>query len=279
MLGRSCTQTFSNNAKIGFIGTSRNADSELKEFDATKDDVGDLLKQTKPSWIINCIGVIKPHIDENVPSSLENAIKVNSEFPTLLASAAEKVNAKVIQIATDCVYDGSQGSYVETDLHNAKDLYGKTKSLGEVNSLNVMHLRASIIGPEFGKSTSLLEWFRNQPFGAKLNGFTNHQWNGVTTHVFAKICLGIIIGSDFQSGVHHLIPKDTVSKADLLRIFARAYDRGDILISDYVTPNMINRTLSTSDKEFNNNLWVQAGYVEPPTIEAMVFEQADLIRN
>jgi dTDP-4-dehydrorhamnose reductase len=279
MLGSTCLKVLSQEANLEVIGTSRDKNPKFIEFDVSKDDVSALLNKAKPSWIINCIGSIKPHIDENVPSTVENAVKVNSEFPKLLARAAEGVSAKVIQIATDCVYSGTRGYYVEADLHDATDVYGKTKSLGEVPSSSIMHLRASIIGPEVGRSTSLLEWFLSQPDGAKLNGFINHFWNGVTTHVFAKICLGVIRSGEFQSGVHHLIPKDTVSKADLLRMFARAYNRGDVLISDYVTPNMIDRTLSTSDKEFNNNLWVQAGYEEPPTIEEMVFEQADLIRS
>ena len=40
------------------------------------------------------------------------------------------------------------GVYVETDLHDALDVYGKTKSLGECQEPNVYHLRCSIIGPE-----------------------------------------------------------------------------------------------------------------------------------
>ena len=58
------------------------------------------------------------------------------------------MGARVLQIATDCVYSGAQGAYVETDLHDALDVYGKTKSLGECQEPNVYHLRCSIIGPE-----------------------------------------------------------------------------------------------------------------------------------
>ena len=43
---------------------------------------------------------------------------------------------KVIQIATDCVFDGLKGNYTEDDKHNAIDVYGKTKSLGEVSADN-----------------------------------------------------------------------------------------------------------------------------------------------
>ncbi len=278
MLGYACSKVLSNDSELAVFGTSRNSDPEFIQFEATKGDISVLLKQTEPAWIINCIGVIKPYIDQNNPGSIENAIRINSEFPFLLASAAEKIGAKVIQIATDCVYSGVIGSYRESDLHDATDVYGKTKSSGEVPAFNVMHLRVSIIGPEVGRSTSLLEWFRNQPNGARLNGFTDHIWNGVTTHVFGKICLGVIKNNSFRPGPHHLIPKDNVTKAELLRIFVRAFNRPDIVISDHVNPVGIDRTLVTDDLEFNNILWRQAGYASPPTIEEMVFEQAELLR-
>ena len=279
MLGSACMEVVGRDPKIDLIGTVRNGTDQLFEFNARVDSIATLLEVNKPNWIINCIGIIKPHIDEKVPSSIENAVKVNSDFPILLASAAEKIGAKVIQIATDCVYSGIQGSYIESDLHDATDVYGKTKSLGEVPAPNVMHLRASIIGPEVGRSTSLLEWFRNQPDGAKLNGFTDHLWNGVTTHSFGKLSLGIIKNQGFRSGAHHVIPKNIVAKSELLRIFARAYGREDLEISDVVSPKQIDRTLSTNDKGLSDSLWSLAGYRSPPTVEEMVIEQANLIKT
>ncbi len=279
MLGSACMEVVSHDSEINLVGTARTGHEGLLAFDARSDSIANLLEVNKPNWIINCIGIIKPHIDEKDLTSIENAIKVNSEFPILLAEASNKIGAKVIQIATDCVYSGVHGSYTETDLHDATDVYGKTKSLGEVPALNVMHLRASIIGPEVGRSTSLLEWFKNQPHGAKLNGFTDHLWNGVTTHAFGKLSLGILKGKGFKSGAHHILPKDIVAKSELLKIFARAYGRKDIAISDVVSPKRIDRTLNTNDLELSNSLWFLAGYESPPTVEEMVFEQANLNKN
>ena len=52
---------------------------------------------------------------------------------------------RIIQIATDCVYDGVNGNYSETDLHNPTDIYGKTKSLGEVPEPDFLNIRCSMI--------------------------------------------------------------------------------------------------------------------------------------
>ena len=67
-----------------------------------------------------------------------------------------------------------------------------------------------------------------------------------------------------------------MTKADLLRIFSKVYKRSDLLITDTVSSNKVDRTLSTSDINTSNNLWKSAGYDSVPSIEEMVFEQAGL---
>ena len=59
----------------------------------------------KDTIVVNCIGVIKPNIDENCVNSVLNALKINSVFPCNLNNEFAKKN-KIYQIATDCVYDG-----------------------------------------------------------------------------------------------------------------------------------------------------------------------------
>ena len=273
MLGHAVVSVLNNVKGIQVLTTARRENDGGIKFNVENDNITDLITLLNPDYIVNCIGIIKPHINENSPSSINRAIEVNSRFPIELAEAT---NGLIIQIATDCVYSGSKGAYTESDPHDANDVYGKTKSLGEVPAENVMHIRASIIGPELGRSTSLLEWFKNQPINSKLNGFTDHLWNGVTTYAFGKLCEGIIKQNSFRSGKYHVIPRDIVTKADLLRIFSKAYKRLDLLITDTVSTNKVDRTLSTNDLNFVNNLWVAAGYRISPSIEEMVLEQAKI---
>lgn len=271
MLGHACLNVLRISTEIEVVGTSRGKMSGFIEFDASKDSVDELLQFAKPDWVINCIGIIKPHIKESDPQSVLNAVKINSEFPYTLASAAK---SRVIQIATDCVYSGAKGLYQETDLHDATDVYGKTKSLGEVAFENLHHLRVSIIGPELGRSTSLLEWFRNQPLNASVNGFTDHLWNGVTTHQFGKLASGIITNDYHEISKTHIVPADVISKADLLHEFAVAYAREDVQINETISSSRIDRTLSTIYPETNLRIWKLAGYEFIPTVSEMVLEQA-----
>lgn len=84
---------------------------------------------------------------------------MNSEFPHIISEIFPK--SKIFQIATDCVFSGTKGNYTEDDFHNATDIYGKTKSLGEVKNNNFFNLRTSIIGKELDGKFSLIEWFLN----------------------------------------------------------------------------------------------------------------------
>ena len=261
-------------AGIDVLKTSRNPASagDLK-FEATTDDLSPLLDHlSSGDFVFNGIGLIKQRIDENNPDSVSLATSLNSDFPRRLATAAEARGISVIQVATDCVYAGTRGNYVEDSPQDATDVYGKTKSLGEVSSSVVMHLRCSVIGPEIGASLSLFEWVRKQPAGAQLTGYTDHLWNGVTSDAFGRVVVAIIASGLFESGVQHLVTSSVVSKAQLVRLIAQRCGRTDITVADGATGKPVDRTLATNHPERNLALWEAAGYGAIPSVEQLVAE-------
>lgn len=228
------------------------------------------IKFFKFNYIINCIGIIKPYINEKNQFSILDTIKVNSLFPHQLITNNKKV--KVFQIATDCVFDGSKGNYIETDAHNPIDVYGKTKSLGEMKCSNFFNIRCSIIGPELDGHKSLLDWFKFLPLNSKINGFKNHHWNGVTTYAFGKVISGIIKSNLKIPQIVHLVPKNSVNKFNLLKIFKKLFLRQDIIISPINSKDKINRTLKTTYTKLNKKIWRCAGYNDTPTLEYLIKE-------
>jgi len=225
-------------------------------------------------WVINAIGVIKPYVHDGNPTEMERAALVNALFPYRLARLAARLKARVLQIATDCVYSGREGDYAESAPHDALDVYGKTKSLGEVGAPHVHHLRCSIIGPEVRNRLSLLEWFRGQRRGAVLQGYTNHIWNGVTTLHFARLCRGIMATHLELPSSQHIVPGDSVTKGELLELFRQAYRRADVRITRREAPQAVRRTLRSENSELNARLWAAAGYASPPTVSRMMEELA-----
>jgi dTDP-4-dehydrorhamnose reductase len=223
-------------------------------------------------FVVNCVGLTKARIDETSLASRALAVRVNTDFPNDLAQAAEKLGVKIIQVATDCVFSGVSGDYGESSSHDPLDVYGKTKSLGEIPSPAVMHLRCSLIGPEIGRSSLFFEWVRQQPINALIDGYTNHLWNGLGSFAFAKVVSGIMSEDLFKSGVQHLVPSNRVTKGELVRLELAALKRDDVQVRSRAAEQPIDRTLRTDRPEFNEQLFLAAGYKKIPTIQEMVLE-------
>ncbi|MFN7171979.1 MAG: sugar nucleotide-binding protein [Fimbriimonadaceae bacterium] len=224
---------------------------------------------------VNCIGLIKQHMNDADPASTWRALQINSVFPYHLDEFAAKRGIPVVQIATDCVFSGLKGQSTELDPHDAHDVYGKTKSLGEAPRTAIRHLRCSIIGLEAKSSASLIGWFLSTPAGGQVNGFTNHLWNGVTTLHFARIAMAALENQTSLPPLQHVVAGDTLSKYDMLHCFAEAFDRKDIVIQASETPASVDRTLGTVRPEVNEELWQCAGYAAPPGVTQMIRELAE----
>lgn len=268
---------------IDVTGTTRREDStdaKTVKFNVVQDSIASLLDAFPSTTIVvNNIGVIKSNIVDGDSKSEINAIQVNSLFPHELSEAASQRGIHVIQIATDCVYSGQLGAYNESSKHDAWDVYGKTKSLGEVHAPNMTLLRCSVIGREQGRSSNLIEWVLSQPKNAQLSGYTNHLWNGISTLAFSQICAGIITSKNFVPGVHHVVPTEVVSKQQLVEGIARAFGREDISVSPVKTPVSVDRTLSTENQGINTALWNQAGYSDIPSVTQLLKEYAQSLNS
>ena len=75
---------------------------------------------------------------------------------------------------------------------DGKDMYAKTKGLGEVINENHLTIRTSVVGPEITNgSEELFNWFMNQ--SGVIEGFTKAIWSGVTTIELAKAIKWFIV--------------------------------------------------------------------------------------
>jgi dTDP-4-dehydrorhamnose reductase len=242
---------------------------EWKKFDILKTNSIKLnIFLKKFDYIINCAGIIKPEINEMCSSSILNCLKINSYFPHLLNEQKRK-ETKVFQIATDCVYDGQKGMYNENFSHDALDVYGKSKSMGEVNAENFYNLRVSIIGKEIKDFKSLLSWFLRSK-NKKINGFQDHLWNGITTLAYAKFVHSIIRNKFHLPNVLHILPKNQLSKFELLKLFSIKFF--NIKILKKISSKRINRTLSTIHSQLIKKIWLKSDYKKVPTIQELINE-------
>ncbi len=192
---------FHNVQLVGGISTSR-----LVALEA-------LLADLRPDAVLNCVGVIKQLASE---SSSETMIATNALFPHQLARLCSLHGSRLIHFSTDCVFSGQTGNYRESDLTDARDIYGLSKLLGEVTSGNALTLRTSIIGLELNHFLSLAEWVISNK-GGKVRGFTNAIFSGFTTPVLARLAGDIITSHPDLSGLYHA-SAHPISKHDLVNL-------------------------------------------------------------
>ena len=175
----------------------------------------------RPDVVVNCIGIVKQSPLAQDPGA---SISVNALFPHQLARLCRKSGSRLIHLSTDCVFSGRKGLYVESDVSDAEDLYGRSKFLGEVGESHCITLRTSMIGRELHGANGLVEWFLSQK-GKNVRGFRRSIFSGFTTTVLSRIILDVVIPHPELSGVWH-VAADPISKHDLLCLINDVYDLG-----------------------------------------------------
>ena len=244
-------------AALGLFDEARTIDI----VDATTDDDLDrALETARPDVIINAVGVVKQRREAEHAT---NTIAVNSLLPHRLSDRCAAADARLIHVSTDCVFSGSRGAYRETDVPDARDLYGRSKLLGEVVRAGCVTLRTSMVGREIGSSHGLVEWFRSRR-GDMVPGFTRARFSGLTTLELSRVIARIIESHTDLTGLWH-VAGEPIAKYDLLSMMNDRFGLGSTLEAD--DSFICDRTLDAS--RFMN----ATGY-RPPTWPEMVAELA-----
>lgn len=97
---------------------------------ADRDAVVARFTAEKPDVVVNCAAWTAVDACE---SDSERAHLINGEAVGFLRSACDDVDAHLVQISTDYVFDGTlDRPYAETDPTNPQSVYGRSKLAGEV---------------------------------------------------------------------------------------------------------------------------------------------------
>ena len=250
MLGNAVLRFLGKDARLRVIGSVRTPASKAllpKELQSAiltgvdienADSLIELFGRVQPDVVINCVGVVKQLAEAEDPL---RAIPINSLLPHRLARLCAVRGARLIHISTDCVFAGTKGMYREEDPSDAKDLYGRSKYLGEVDCAPAVTLRTSIIGPELNSAHGLLCWFLAQ--SSRVKGFRRAIFSGLPTVELARVIGEFVIPQAQVRGLYH-IASAPISKYELLRLIASIY--GKTIEIDPDESVVIDRSLDSS---------------------------------
>ena len=95
--------------------------------------VHDVVVEWRPDVVINCAAWTAVDASESDP---ERAMAANAHAVRWLTEACDAIDARLVQISTDYVFDGTKpGPYLESDPTNPQSVYGSSKLAGEVEAL------------------------------------------------------------------------------------------------------------------------------------------------
>lgn len=191
----------------------------LKDFTNFK-KLNKLILDINPTHVVNCLGVTKYNESYD---QIKKTKLINTKLPRILAKFCKKNKIYFIHISTDCVFTGKKGNYNEKSLKDSQDLYGLSKSRGEVKNKYSATIRTSFIGPELKTNKSLLNWFLSQK--KDVNGFTQAFFSGLTSLELSKIIFLYFIKSNrFYNNIINIGGKK-ISKFLLLKTISKIFKK------------------------------------------------------
>ncbi|MDM7275030.1 MAG: dTDP-4-dehydrorhamnose reductase [Thermoprotei archaeon] len=98
---------------------------DLEDFD----NIVKALKNVKPHVVVHTAAYTEV---DGCEANKDRAYKVNYLATKAIAEVSRDIDATLIYISTDYVFNGEKGNYSEDDIPNPINFYGLTKLLGEV---------------------------------------------------------------------------------------------------------------------------------------------------
>ena len=190
--------------------------TDIEEVDITKiDEVTQFVHVNRPDVVINCAGLTDVQECEN---NVDEAYRVNAIGVRNVALAANEVNAKVIQISTDDVFDKeSRIPYNEFDNVHPRTIYGKSKEAGEKILTQLLNrfviIRSSWI---YGIGRDFVdEVLRNVGQGKTMEVPNNQYAAPTSAKELAKVIRYFIDNEEY--GLYHVVCPGSCSRYEFAR--------------------------------------------------------------
>ncbi len=95
-----------------------------------REKVIESIETNKPDVVINAAAYTAV---DDCEDKQDHAFEVNGMAPGYIAEGCSNTGAKLVHFSTDYIFDGSRKEYVESDIPNPINIYGKSKLMGERN--------------------------------------------------------------------------------------------------------------------------------------------------
>lgn len=176
-----------------------------------------LLEKLQPDTIIHCAALTQ--VDECEQQPIK-AWEINVTATRFIVDAAKKINAFVIFVSTNFVFDGLSGPYKEEDTVNPVSYYGSTKVAAEKavaeSGLQYAIVRTCLLYGNilFGTRSNVISWVKENLEQGKKIKVVSDQWR--TPTYIEDLAKGILLIAEKKVvGLFHISGKDFLSPYDM----------------------------------------------------------------
>jgi len=187
MLGQRTINFYKAIENIQLLGTSVEEKPVFNDVDYISCDLSDreqikkIISDFCPDFIVNAAAFTNVDLSEN---EKELAWKINVKGVEYLAEGARIIDAHLIHISSDYIFDGKNGPYSETDKPNPVGYYGRTKLASE-NTLKISGcintvLRTNVLYGIADSRPDFVRWVVNSVSSGKQINIVTDQVNNPT---------------------------------------------------------------------------------------------------
>ncbi len=233
LLGQKLLHKLRRDSSISLIATSKGKNRvSVKDgytyvsLDVTDQaEVSRIILYHEPHVVINTAAMTNVDLCEDKKSECDS---LNINAVKYLADSCKKIDAHLIHISTDFIFDGENGPYSEDDEPNPLSYYGlsklKSEQLIQAHSVNWTILRTIIVfgvGENLSKGNIVL-WAKNALAKGDLLNIIDDQFRAPTlAEDLADIC--ILAAKKKALGIFNASGKDIMSIYEIVETVARYY--------------------------------------------------------
>lgn len=245
MLGQRLVKLYSNDNLVELSTCSAeeisyNDNVDYKAVDITdREQVKKITYDFTPDVIINSAAFTNVDLCE---TQRETAWKANVKAVEYLAECARVIDAKIVHISTDYVFDGKNGPYSEKDNPNPISYYGRGKLASEnalrISGVSYLIFRTNVLyGPVRKGRHDFVRWVYDSLKNGKTINIVTDQINNPT--YIDDLARGIKKALDFKKeGVYHTGGLEFISRFDFTVRIAEYFGLNKRLINPILTSDL-----------------------------------------
>lgn len=245
MLGQRAVQFYSSKENIELLATSveeKSVDDSVEYISSdikNRDSIKEVIHDYCPDFIVHTAAFTNVDLSEKLR---EEAWKINVKGVEYIAEAARAIDAHIIHISTDYIFDGKKGPYDENAIPDPVGYYGRTKLASE-NTLKISGtiftiLRTNVLyGIAPNSRPDFVRWVINSLRNKEIIRIVKDQINNPT--FIDDLVQGINKIIEFRkTGIYNIGGQEFLSRFDFTVRIAEFFNLNKNLISPIITEEL-----------------------------------------